>query len=230
MDREEILNLEGSQIRNGFISLGKYKTWPVRQVPINEDLNQIFKEIGKENEVISKHDRKIKRLEAVEKEVFDYVFIYAGINIEQVDQAFKNALVKAEIKDFRFKDLRHTFASHVLMRGGTLKDVQELLGHKNISMTMRYTHFSQNTKTKRLTSLNGLSAPSKTPTKKFMAQNGTNSESEKTLSLASGWFYWSGREDLNLLYLVSKSGTYALCFPDGSGLLPKTRGSACIPA
>jgi hypothetical protein len=63
-----------------------------------------------------------------------------------------------------------------------------------------------------------------------MAQNGTNSESEKTLSLASGWFYWSGREDLNLRHIVSKSGTYALCFPDGSGLLPKTRGSACIPA
>ena len=163
MDRGEILNLKWHQVKNGFIYLGKYKTRPVRQIPVNEDLDQVFVEIRKENELISKHDRKVKHLAVIEK-TSDYVFTYAKRNIKRVDRAFKSALSRAGIEDFRFKDLRHTFASHVLMRGGTLKDVQELLGHKNISMTMRYAHLSQEHKNKAVNLLNGLTT-SKTPSK-----------------------------------------------------------------
>ena len=44
------------------------------------------------------------------------------------------------------------------MRGGSLKELQELLGHKDIKMTMRYAHLSQEHKQKAVNLLNGLTA------------------------------------------------------------------------
>jgi hypothetical protein len=44
----------------------------------------------------------------------------------------------------------------VIMRGGSLKDVQELLGHKSMAMTLRYAHLSQEHKKKAVNLLNGL--------------------------------------------------------------------------
>jgi hypothetical protein len=52
--------------------------------------------------------------------------------------------------------LRHTFSSHFLMNGASLKYIQELLGHKNIEMTLRYAHLSQEHKRRAVNLLNGL--------------------------------------------------------------------------
>jgi len=42
------------------------------------------------------------------------------------------------IRDFRFHDLRHTFASGYTMNGGDLYELAKILGHSNIKMTERY--------------------------------------------------------------------------------------------
>ena len=141
MRKGEILNLKWRQIRNGFIYLEKTKTKNKREIPVNDDLNQIFKEIRKEEGFKSR-----------------YVFTYCQRNIERIDRSFKAALTRANIEDFKFHDLRHTFASHVIMRGGSMKDVQELLGHKSMSMTLRYSHLSQEHKKKAVNLLNGLTS------------------------------------------------------------------------
>jgi integrase len=81
-----------------------------------------------------------------------------------VRTAFASALRRAGIEDFRFHDLRHSFASHLVMRGVSIKAVQELLRHKNIQMTMRYAHLSQEHKKEAVNALNGLTATNKPAT------------------------------------------------------------------
>ena len=71
---------------------------------------------------------------------------------------FNTTLNNAGIEDFRFHDLRHTFVSQVLLHGGNLKDIQELLGHKTMTMTLRYAHLIQEHKKKAVNLLNGLTA------------------------------------------------------------------------
>jgi integrase len=56
--------------------------------------------------------------------------------------AFECAVAQAGIADFTFHDLRHTFASRLVMAGVNLPTVQALMGHKTIAMTLRYTHLT----------------------------------------------------------------------------------------
>lgn len=56
------------------------------------------------------------------------------------ENAWQAAREESGIQHFRFHDLRHTFASYMAMSGASLRDIAELLGHKNIQQTMIYIH------------------------------------------------------------------------------------------
>jgi len=148
MRRNEILSLKWAQVKDGLIYLQeKVKNNEARQIPINDRMNEIFKEIRKEQGLSSKH-------------VFTYQHGKKSnpVPIHRVDRSFKGALSRAKIEDCKFHDLRHTFASHLVMRGATLREVQELLGHTTVTMTLRYSHLSPEHKQKAVDRLNGLTA------------------------------------------------------------------------
>ncbi len=63
-------------------------------------------------------------------------------------ESFEAAVKRANINDFHMHDLRHTAASYMIMNGVDLRTVADILGHKTISMTMRYTHLLDDHKLK----------------------------------------------------------------------------------
>lgn len=96
-----------------------------REIPINETLYNS----------LSGLTRHIKT---------DYVFYPETLKpYYDVKKGFVSALRKSHIIDFRFHDLRHTFASRLVMAGIDLTTVKELLGHKDVKMTLRYAHLSK---------------------------------------------------------------------------------------
>lgn len=65
-----------------------------------------------------------------------------GEALTDVSKIFPLLCDKVGLKDIHFHDLRHTFASHLVMSGVDIRTVQELLGHATMSMTMRYSHLA----------------------------------------------------------------------------------------
>ena len=61
-----------------------------------------------------------------------------GEHYKDLKKSWYSLLKKIDIKEFRFHDLRHTFATNYLLKGGDINTLKELLGHSDISTTGRY--------------------------------------------------------------------------------------------
>lgn len=90
----------------------------------------------------------IKNIECQNKN--DYVFKspVTGAKLDNISKSWATLMKNAEIDSFRFHDLRHNFASTLVMKGVELASVRELLGHSDFKMTLRYAHLSPSYKKK----------------------------------------------------------------------------------
>lgn len=77
-----------------------------------------------------------------------------GTKLKSLKTAWGSLLKQADIQDFRWHDLRHHFASSLVMSGVDLNTVRELLGHQSLEMTLRYTHLSKDHKHAAIEKLN----------------------------------------------------------------------------
>jgi integrase len=100
------------------------KNYQTRMIPMNDVLTGVLRKVP-------------RRLDS------PYVFQRkTGEKFNKMRTGFDNAKKRVGLTDVRFHDLRHTFASQLVMSGVDIRTVQELLGHRDIRMTMRYSHLA----------------------------------------------------------------------------------------
>ena len=127
MRKSELLGLRWQDVDFGAnqIKIRKSKSGRMRFIPLHSDVLEVLNDLPKGGDIIFTSSN-------------GNAYTLYG----QVRTQFDVALGKAGILNFRFHDLRHTFASEMIMRGADLKTVSELLGHANTAMTERYSHLS----------------------------------------------------------------------------------------
>jgi integrase len=109
-------------LERGIIVIRQQKTQRIKTIPLNEAARKaILDQSGRS----STDDRLFP------------------VSDSALSITFNQALERARITDFRVYDLRHSFASHLLMAGSDLATVSRLMGHASLAMTMRYAHLSQ---------------------------------------------------------------------------------------
>lgn len=138
MRRGELFSLRWGDVDLGrrmiTVQASGTKSGRTRYIPINSKLNSILRAW-----------QEPMKGESTERKAGDLVFQsrISGDRIDNIDKAWANLLEAAKIENFRFHDLRHTFASRLAMAGVDLYTIKELLGHQTFQMTQRYAHLSQ---------------------------------------------------------------------------------------
>ena len=99
------------------------KNYKMRAIPIHPDLLKILRD----------HRQSQNGM---------FVFCNDGKPLQNIRRSFNKAIQKAGIPHVTFHALRHTFASHMVMKGVDLATVQQHLGHADIQTTMRYAHLA----------------------------------------------------------------------------------------
>lgn len=126
MRKSEILNLKWHDIdfERGIIYLLRTKNNERRDIPMNEAVKSAIVSV-------KKHPSS------------PYIFCTKkGNPFTDIRKSYGKAIERAGIKYIVFHSLRHTFASQLVMAGVDLNSVRELLGHKSLRMTLRYSHLS----------------------------------------------------------------------------------------
>jgi len=161
MRKEEILSLEWEKnvdLKHGFILLDITKNGERREIPMNRTLRETLQGLVRHikspyvfTDVAGSRFKDIKKSfsTALKEATIDRC---TECNFEGQKGAYKELgqcpecggrMVRRKgIKDFKFHDLRHTFASHLVMAGVDITTVKELLGHKTLTMTLRYAHLA----------------------------------------------------------------------------------------
>jgi len=89
------------------------------------------------------HQKWMRHRKRLRDDISGYVFSKLdGERMLRFDKAWHEACRIAGIANLHFHDLRHTFCSNLILSGAGLKDVKEMIGHSDISMTDRYAHLS----------------------------------------------------------------------------------------
>jgi len=125
MRKGEISDLKWRDVdfNKGIITLLRTKNGEKRYIPVNNACREALMGVKKDSKS-------------------EYIFCNRNGKPYNFRKSFETALRNAGIKEFRFHDLRHTFASQMVMCGIDLNTVRELLGHKDLSLTLRYAHLS----------------------------------------------------------------------------------------
>ncbi len=73
-----------------------------------------------------------------------YVFTYNGQRLKSnIKRSLARVLKKAQLEGVTLHTLRHTFASQLVMAGVSLREIQELMGHRSFETTLQYAHLSE---------------------------------------------------------------------------------------
>jgi integrase len=140
--------LRGEVFQRRSVSLAKISSVPDRPLQHLSAVESIT--YGRSTHALPLNATAVTTLQALYNErIPDCPFVFAHANgrrvgepVQDVKNAFHTALETAGIKDFTWHDLRHTFASWLMMKGASLRAVAELLGHRGLRMVMRYAHLS----------------------------------------------------------------------------------------